>query len=180
MLIWAVFLAGSAGMSVINAQTDQPVIICATTTASIKENKYLLPFPGMLIDHPLYLLKGIRDSIYQSFIRNPVKKIEFSIMQSDKFLNMAIFLSTQNKPDKIEAALEASYQSAQVAYTEIGKYKQLSSSCPPHLAENLEKSVRNHIDVVTEMEQDKPEADILFLVDDINRFATLLENVKKL
>ncbi len=63
------------------------------------ENKseYVLPYPGMLADNPLYFLKKLRDKILENLIADPVRKIEFYVLQSDKELSAGILLGAKDK-----------------------------------------------------------------------------------
>lgn len=61
--------------------------------------KYDLAFPGMLPDNPLYKLKVLRDKIIAASIFNPLKKIEFYVLQADKGILAAAILIDKNKID---------------------------------------------------------------------------------
>lgn len=58
---------------------------------------YELPYPGILPDNPLYILKAIRDRIVLFLISDIVKKSEFELLQADKRLNAAYYLSKKGK-----------------------------------------------------------------------------------
>lgn len=66
-----------------------------------KKSEYVLPYPGMLADNPLYFLKKIRDTILENLIADPNRKIEFYILQSDKELSAGIFLGAKDKPSLV-------------------------------------------------------------------------------
>ncbi len=53
---------------------------------------YELPYPGLLPDNPLYVLKVTRDRIISFLISDPLKKAEFDLLQADKRLNAGIYL----------------------------------------------------------------------------------------
>jgi hypothetical protein len=69
-------------------QTDTPVGVDNQATPSAQnmpeQVNYELPYPGMLPDNPLYVFKVIRDGIVKLLINNPLKKAEFSLLNSDK------------------------------------------------------------------------------------------------
>ncbi len=79
----------------------------ATTTAIPSEtnlsptifatNEYQLPYPGVLPDSPLYLLKATRDKLVSFLISDPAKKAEFSLRESDKRLNAGLYLYQKKK-----------------------------------------------------------------------------------
>lgn len=69
------------------------------TPTPVPEVEYVLPYPGILPDNPLYSLKASRDRIISFFIADPVKKSEFDLLQADKRLQAGIFLLHKNSPD---------------------------------------------------------------------------------
>jgi len=56
---------------------------------------YSLPYPGLLPDNPLYVLKAVRDKIVSMLISDPKSKAEFDLLQADKRLSGAFVLSKQ-------------------------------------------------------------------------------------
>lgn len=60
---------------------------------------YELPYPGILPDNPLYILKVARDHIVSFLISGPLKKAEFNLLQSDKRLagGLSLFIKDKNK-----------------------------------------------------------------------------------
>ena len=81
-------------VSAVNAGTELVVTGKSASQAETPDNgsplvgkketiDYALPYPGILIDHPLYFLKNIRDLIMERIITEPGKKVEFAILQSD-------------------------------------------------------------------------------------------------
>jgi len=66
----------------------------ATEAASVD---YVLPYPGILPDSPLYFLKAVRDRLVGLLVNDPVKKAEFNLLTSDKRINAAIFLANRGK-----------------------------------------------------------------------------------
>jgi len=53
---------------------------------------YTLPYPGILPDNPLYVLKAARDQIIGFFISDPLKKSEYDLLQADKRLASGVSL----------------------------------------------------------------------------------------
>jgi hypothetical protein len=53
----------------------------ASQTANIQ---YDFPYPGILPNHPLYIVKVARDHFVGFLINDPIKKAEFNLLQSDK------------------------------------------------------------------------------------------------
>lgn len=53
---------------------------------------YQLPYPGILPDSPLYILKTFRDQIEGFLISNPFKKAEFNLLKADTRISAALSL----------------------------------------------------------------------------------------
>jgi len=64
----------------------------STNSAKVEKQEYVLPYPGILPDSPLYFLKAIRDRIINFLISDPIKKTDFNLLQADKRLNEGIML----------------------------------------------------------------------------------------
>lgn len=70
----------------------------SSTPSSNKTIDYTLPYPGLLPDNPLYILKAARDRIISILISGPVKKANFYLLAADKRLNEGVSLF--NKGEK--------------------------------------------------------------------------------
>lgn len=57
--------------------------ILQTPTASGRVD-YELTYPGMLPDHPLYILKVIRDAVVKMLINDNMKRARFSLLSAEK------------------------------------------------------------------------------------------------
>jgi len=57
-----------------------------------KPLEYVLPYPGLLPDNPLYILKTTRDRIISFLVSEPLKKAEFNLLQSEKRLGGGMYL----------------------------------------------------------------------------------------
>lgn len=110
---------------------------------------YTLPYPGILPTHPLYFLKSLRDSIIETIIVDPIKKGEFYILQSDKKLNMAIFLYNDKKNLEATHQLAESLALREKALVHLEALKQQGTKIPRFVAEKLSDSLTKHIEVVT-------------------------------
>lgn len=69
------------------------------TPIPISYVQYDLAFPGMLPDNPLYKLKVLRDKFIGASILNPLKKIDFYVLQADKGILATAMLIDKNKID---------------------------------------------------------------------------------
>jgi len=90
----------------INAQetvveTETPVGIDVNASQSAEEGSqrinYELPYPGMLPDNPLYILKVIRDGIVKFLINDSLKKAQFSLLVAEKRMYAGKLLVAKNK-----------------------------------------------------------------------------------
>lgn len=59
----------------------------STNSARADKQEYVLPYPGLLPDSPLYFLKAIRDRAINMLMSDPLKKADFNLLQADKRLN---------------------------------------------------------------------------------------------
>lgn len=92
----------------------------ADLTVTPSPSEYVLPYPGMLPDNPLYFIKEIRDSIISFLIADPLKKADFDLLQSDKSLQNGVALLGKKKNDLAfkQFSLEESYFSQAVSESE--------------------------------------------------------------
>jgi len=76
-----------------------PSLISYSQTIVLSDKKviYELPYPGILPDHPLYMLKMVRDKMIDLATRDNVKKAELYFLYSDKRVAMAITLAKKGK-----------------------------------------------------------------------------------
>lgn len=58
---------------------------------------YTLAYPGLLPDNPLYFLKVLRDRFVGFFISDPLKRSAFDLLQSDKRISAAFYVSQEAK-----------------------------------------------------------------------------------
>lgn len=65
--------------------TPTPVEVIPVSDSGVD---YMLPYPGLLPNHPLYPLKVLRDKILDIFLPEGMKKIEFHLLMGDKRLAM--------------------------------------------------------------------------------------------
>src|SRR3990167_8950559 len=97
-----------------------PEITLAQTQEPINESviiDYDLAFPGILPDHPLYKLKILRDKISAGLISDPLKKINFYLLQTDKGILATAMLVDKNKTDLAsETALKAEHNYTLLTY----------------------------------------------------------------
>lgn len=78
---------------------DPPITPSTTPTQMAAKNDYLMAYPGILPDNPLYKIKVLRDKILESLITDPQKKVQFYLLQTDKQLGMAWLLANKKEID---------------------------------------------------------------------------------
>lgn len=69
----------------------------ATSAAALRAPTYDLPYPGILPDNPLYILKAFRDRVVSILISDPLKKAEFDLLNSDKRMSGGLTMLNQGK-----------------------------------------------------------------------------------
>lgn len=122
-----------------------------------EEIDYQLPYPGILPDHPLYALKLLRDRLLNFLIRDPVKRVEFNLLMSDKRLNMGNYLTEKNNPVLSEEIVADAEKFFEKAIFEMEKAKGQGREIRPELLEKLNLSAAKHLEVVSRLSDVSPE-----------------------
>lgn len=151
------------------AQTVSPT---PTTTVEQKV-EYLLPYPGILPDHPLYFLKALRDRILEALIVDPLRKSEFYLLQADKRLNMAIFFGNKGASSQAAQSVTIARQFMERTVRGLVAFRNSGSQVPASTVDRLEKSMAKHIEVLGNMVANAGESERQILT-------SALENVKSL
>jgi hypothetical protein len=112
---------------------------------------YVLPYPGILPDNPIYFLKDLRDKIMEMLIADPVKKMEFHLLQSDKFIGMALSYEGQGKWDKVTGMLDKSNLFMEKTVQEAGDIKTKGLVMPGYQSDRIGKSIAKHIEIALEL-----------------------------
>lgn len=112
-----------------------------------EEIPYMLPYPGMLPDNPLYPLKMIRDSLLSIFTRDPVRRVNLEIHLGDKRLVMGKALWERQIYD---LAISTISKGEEYLLTAARSYEVLNKtkSAPPGLIEKLETACNKHERVI--------------------------------
>lgn len=71
-------------------------VLAQTEEISSPSAEYVLPYPGLLPDHPLYGLKVLRDRLMLFLIRDPYKKAAMHLQLADKKLFAALKLAEKD------------------------------------------------------------------------------------
>jgi hypothetical protein len=140
---------------------------------SIKTAEYILPYPGILPDHPLYFIKQIRDRIMESLISDPIRKIEFYILQGDKLTNSGIFLNAKNKETIAAEVFSRASKSMEKAIKAATFMIAQGKVIPGYITDRLDNSLAKQEEVLTELADKATDPQK-------SRFVNLLETVKGL
>lgn len=123
----------------------------STDADTEKKPEYALPFPGMLPDHPLYVLKKVRDAILDRLIVDPARKAEFHVLQADKRLNMGIMLVENGKGMLAETTISKGEKYMERAVSGLSAFKSMGRPVPASLTDKLMRSMEKHIEVLEEL-----------------------------
>lgn len=111
-------------------------------------SEYLLPFPGILPTHPLYIFKNLRDRIIELLITDPIHKAEFYILQADKKLNMGITLGSLGKATESASSYKDALAARLQAVVMLEQYVKAGNTVPGYLMEKLLLSLAKHKEVL--------------------------------
>jgi hypothetical protein len=135
---------------------------------------YILPYPGILPDHPLYFVKNIRDKIIIFFNRKPVKKSQICLLLSDKNLVMGVNLwekgeyglsikSLENSEEYIIDSIEALIK---VNFKEI----------PPGVVDKIKLAIQKHEEVIQNIKGNPNSRDYM---TELNKIIQITNQAKK-
>lgn len=157
-LFFSIFLAPPVILAKTEPVITQQVAPSPTPQISgevlgIKTTKvdYVLPYPGISLDHPLYVLKNLRDQILEKLISDPIRKAEFYILQADKFTNMGIFAHDGGKKAIVGKAITQGEWYLEKAITNLIALKNNGIPIPGRVIDRLEKATAKHIEVLEEL-----------------------------
>lgn len=119
--------------------------------------EYFLPYPGILPDHPLYFLKVLRDKIVGFLIKDPIKKIEFNLLMSDKRLNMGIFLMEKGRPALAETTVSKGEKYFLKVVEGIKKAGEQGREVRQELLDKIKKASLKHEEVILELLEKAPD-----------------------
>lgn len=161
-------LVGNVFVSPVFAQSPSP-----TPVSEQAPQEYVLPYPGILPDHPLYFLKALRDRILEALIVDPQRKAEFYLLQADKRLNMGIFFDAKGIKVKAAESITIAEEFMAKSIDGLFAFKNAGSVVPASMVDRLEKSTAKHIEVLETMLINAAEAEKVAL-------SAALEKVKEL
>lgn len=132
-----------------------------------KKIDYLLPYPGILPDHPFYFLKKIRDRTLEFLTRDYLKKAELYLLFYDKQLNMGVFLSKKGKWEKTIKTIENGEKYGLKMIDALKKAKKQGGSPDENFLLKAKLSCEKHQEVIEELLKTIPQTEGLRLKEAI-------------
>lgn len=138
-----------------NSQTTS--IVRAQEVVITGENvEYMLEYPGLLPDHPLYMLKNIRDRVTFFLNRDYIKKAELLLLYSDKKIHAATLLSQKGKWQlATQTLIESERMFADIPEHVITAKKQ-GTRAPEALSLDLKLSNQKHRQIIETFLKEAP------------------------
>ena len=113
---------------------------------------YDLPYPGLLPGNPLYDIKVLRDRIESFFISDPLKRAEFSLLQSDKRLSAGVMLFDEGQYDRAESTISKGEKYMQDSLNQATALKEKGQTADP-LLQKINLSSQKHVEVIKNLEK---------------------------
>ncbi len=123
----------------------------STDSGSMQKSPYILPYPGILPDHPLYFLKKVRDSVIEMLIADQVRKSEFYLLQADKHLNAGVFLYEKENKDLSKTTIVLSSDFMKRSVDGLVALKAGGREIPAAVIEKLEQATGKHLEVLADL-----------------------------
>ena len=142
-LITIAILTLASTTVVLATQQDQQEVIETAKQATID---YPLPYPGMLPDNKLFILKKARDRVMEFLIADPLKKAEFYLLLSDKRLAMAKTFVDYNKFDYAKDSLLRAENFYEKAESNLWKAKSANKNID-ELKSRMLKAGDKHLEI---------------------------------
>lgn len=118
----------------------------ANSNLNLKE--HTLPYPGILPDNPLFLIKSLRDKVMLFSVRDFEKKVELYLALSNKHLSNAVTLINKNKSDLGYEEIEKSQEKfLNIPYLIKDIYDQ-GGSLPQEMLEEIKSLNLFHKEVI--------------------------------
>jgi len=147
-------------------------------TIDINQEKvvYNLAYPGLLPDHPLYLLKIIRDRILELTTRDNLRKAELYLLLSDKRVSMAYSLAKKGKNKLAITTLSKGEKYFYKIPDLIANAKKQGVSPGLDLTTNLKLSNKKHREVIDDLQKELPQGQ----TEGLSEVLRLNQEIKKM
>lgn len=133
-----------------------------------QEIEYVLPYPGMLPDHPLYFLKVWRDKALLFSTKDTIKKIQLYVLFADKQLSMGRILLEKGKNDLAWKTFKQGELYLLAAASNLKKIDKLQMS---NFIDKTLLSAKKHQEILTQLNISQDEANLFQEVIGINNQA---------
>ena len=134
----------------------------SASTISLGNQKviYTLPYPGMLPDHPLFFIKTIRDNVQEFLTRDLLKKADFYLLLSDKYISMADQLTRKGKHQVAVSTAEKAEKYAQNITPIITSSKKQGSLATDDFIRKIQNSNIKHREMIEGMMKELPQGSL--------------------
>lgn len=126
-------------------------LVLTTSTVFAQKIEYVLPYPGILPDHPLYTLKLVRDRILDFLIVDPLRKAEFSVLQADKRLGMGVALVEKGNAALAEVTLSKGEKYLARAAGSLTSVASSGKEVPAYLLDRVIKAAVKHEEILMKL-----------------------------
>lgn len=149
--IFSIFLLLFLSFVSVSFAQETSTVSAVSTPRLVPE--YMLPYPGILPDNPLYSLKTLRDRIISFLIADSLKKSEFDLFQADKRLSSGVALLKKGE-NKEQSAYDTISKGENYFYEAISKVKKAKQEGKEvkDIIEKLTRSQQKHETVLKELE----------------------------
>lgn len=113
--------------------------------------EYELPYPGILPDHPFYILKVVRDRIVIFFTKKPQDKVSLYILLADKRLAMGEKLVEKKKEKQAAETISKGEKYLLRAVDVLWMMKSKNTNPDVGLVNKIATSVAKHKEVVAKL-----------------------------
>jgi len=129
------------------------VIRASDTLVKAPQEKviYNLPYPGLLPDSPLYVIKVARDRITDFLTRDNLKKAELYLLYSDKRISMSLILASKGKSQlAIDTFVKGEKYFLKIPEL-LRSAKKQGAQAPSSFVETLKLSNAKHKELIEEL-----------------------------
>lgn len=154
----------SAQETVVKTETPIGIDNQASQSSMTKPQRinYELPYPGMLPDNPLYILKVIRDGVVKFLINDSLKKAQFSLLVAEKRMYAGKLLVDKGEDELAVTTISKSNNYLDDALVAIKAVKKQNPKSPdPKLfLQQFKSATLKHLEIAGDL---KPSIDKKFI-----------------
>jgi hypothetical protein len=150
LLIFFFFIFFTSGIIYTNSQE---------LNIEAKKVEYTLPYPGLLPDSPLYIIKAVRDRIVDFLARNCVDKARLYLLNSDKRAASAIKMIESGKSKLAISTMSKAEKYALRMVECMKEIKKQGSQKDENFNLNAKLSNEKHREIIENMLQAVPQGE---------------------